>query len=72
MKINYKGWRDLQRVIWSFINWWRDIIRSGEIWTGLIRVFILVERYGGSYLEILYLRRDLEMPVPSNYISGRI
>ena len=45
---------------------------GGEIWRELFGALINKEGYGGSYLELLYLRRDLEMPVPSNYISGGI
>ena len=51
--IYYKGWRDLERAVWSFINWRRDIIRGKEIWTGLIGALILVERYGESCSELL-------------------
>ena len=45
---------------------------DGKIWTNLIKALILTERYGGNYLEFLYLRRDFEMPVPSNYINKGI
>ena len=53
VEIYYKGWRDLERAVWSFINWRRDIIRGKEIWTGLIGALILAERYGESCSELL-------------------
>ena len=55
----------MEGAIWSFYI-------GGEIWRELFGAFINKEGYGGSCSELLYLRRDLERPVPSSYISGGI
>ena len=55
----------MEEAVWSSYCW-------GGISRGLFGAFILAEGYGGSCSELLYLRRDLERPVPSNYISGGI
>ena len=65
----YEGWRDLERLIWSSYCW-AGILR------GLCKAFILAEGYnkgmegsGEACSELLYWRKDIEMPVYCSYIS---
>ena len=49
----------MERAVWSFYNWWRDIIRSGEIWRELFGAFIIGQGSRDAYSNQLYLRRDI-------------
>ena len=72
----------MERVVRSCYNWggiWRELfgalISAGRYykgWRELFEAFIIREGCGGSYLELLYRRRDLEEAVWSFYNWGGI